>query len=244
MQTSKQKSAARGTLAAVAAGIATAALSFAAAQAEDAKSPYPNMAPIEQYRSASQADEVALAKSAAPPAISNSAEVLIMGERGYETAVKGTNGFVCLVQRSWASDFTSNEFWNPKMRGPECFNPAAARSVLPSYLERTRWVLAGATEAEVIERTKAALAAKKIGAPEVGAMAYMMSKDQYLNDSGVHWHPHLMFFLPRMAPTDWGADIDGGAVFSDTDDPGPVVTFFVPVRKWSDGTFGPGMPGM
>src|SRR5580692_6530213 len=167
MQTSKQKSAARGTLAAVAAGIATAALSFAAAQAEDAKSPYPNMAPIEQYRSASQADEVALAKSAAPPAISNSAEVLIMGERGYETAVKGTNGFVCLVQRSWASDFTSNEFWNPKMRGPECFNPAAARSVLPSYLERTRWVLAGATEAEVIERTKAALAAKKIGAPEV-----------------------------------------------------------------------------
>jgi hypothetical protein len=227
-----------------AAGMVTAMLAVGMARADDAKSPYPSMAPIEQYRSASQADEVALAKSAAPAAISNSAEVLAMGERGYETAIKGTNGFVCLVQRSWASDFTSNEFWNPKMRGPICFNPASARSVLPPYLERTKWVLAGATEAEVVKRTHAALAAKKIGAPEVGAMAYMMSKDQNLGDSGGHWHPHLMIFLPRMAPSEWGADIDGGAVFSDVDDPGPVVTFFVPVRKWSDGTFGPGMPGM
>ncbi|HME38004.1 MAG TPA: hypothetical protein VKG63_03490 [Steroidobacteraceae bacterium] len=117
-----------------------------------------------------QADEIAQARSAAPPSISDDADVLILDRRGYETAVKGKNGFVCLVQRAWFSGLDDTEFWNPKGRAPICFNPQGARSVLPTYLKRTNWVLAGATRAEIIARTKAALAANEIPTPEVGTI--------------------------------------------------------------------------
>ena len=74
----------------VAMGIGASLMAFGGARAAT----YPNMAPLEQYRSASDADEIALARSAAPPSISKDADVLILGAKGYDTAVKGTNGFV------------------------------------------------------------------------------------------------------------------------------------------------------
>ena len=208
-------------------------------RAQAASTAYPSPAPLEQYRMASQADEIALARSAAPASISSHAEVLTLGARGYETAVKGDNGFVCLVLRAWSNGFDDAGFWNPKLRSPICYNPAAARSVLPTDLQRTQWALSGASKAEMLERTKAAIAARVIVAPELGAMSYMMSKDGYLNDRDGHWHPHLMFFLPRMAPTEWGANLPGGAVFGDDGSLEPLTVFFVPVAEWSDGTPGP-----
>src|SRR5262249_21618343 len=111
------------------------------AMAADANA-YPAMAPIEQYRM-TRADEIALAKSAAPASLAEHAEVLILGEHGYELAVKGTNGFVCLVGRSFAMAFDNPEFWNPKIRSALCVNQAFARSVTLLYLTRTEWVLAG-----------------------------------------------------------------------------------------------------
>src|SRR5271167_2860010 len=136
------------------------------AWAADVKLSYPTMAPIEQYRVASAAEEIALARSAAPTSISGDAEVLTLGEQGYETAVKGKNGFVCMVWRSWTADFDDAEFWNPRLRAPICLNPAAARSVLPAYLERTRWAIGGVSKSHMIDRTKAAVAANNITAPE------------------------------------------------------------------------------
>jgi hypothetical protein len=218
---------------AVAAALTLGAVSCAQAQA--APGPYPVAAPMEQYRMTRDA-EIALARSAAPPAIASHAEVLVLGATTYETAVKGDNGFVCLVERAWASGFDDAGFWNPKMRGPICFNAPAARTVLPTDYLRAKWALAGATREQMRERTKAAVAAHEIKAPEVGAMSYMMSKDGYLNDQAGHWHPHLMFFLPRMATTEWGANIDGGAVSGDDTSLEPLTVFFVPVTHWSDGT--------
>src|SRR5580704_13609011 len=136
------------------------------AWADDAKPAYPVRAPLEKYRVASASEEIALSRSAAPISISGDASVLTLGDHGYETALKGKNGFVCLVQRSWGAGFDDAEFWNPKIRAPICFNPAAARSVVPGYLERTSWVLAGVSRADMIARTKAALAAKTLLAPE------------------------------------------------------------------------------
>jgi hypothetical protein len=205
--------------------------------AQGAKAPYPAMAPVEQYHVASIAEEVALARSAANEAVSHDAEVLVLGSRGYETAAKGTNGFVCVVERSWANDFDNAEFWNPKVRAPHCFNAAAARSVLAAYLKRTEWVLSGLTKEQVGIRMKEAVAKKVFGAPEEGSMCYMLSKQGYLNDSAGHWHPHLMFFLPPTEPASWGANLKGSPVFFATPgDPEPVTTFFVPVPNWSDGT--------
>src|SRR5580698_4565536 len=71
------------------------------AQAKDEKDPYPSMAAVAQYHMPNRDEEIALARSAAPASISNDAEILVLGDRGYETAVKGKNGFVCLVERAW-----------------------------------------------------------------------------------------------------------------------------------------------
>jgi hypothetical protein len=208
------------------------------AHAEDLKTaPYPTMAPIEQYRIANRDDEIVLARSAAPASISDNAEVLTLGIHGYEIAVKGKNGFVCYVSRSWDNNIDNTEFWNPKVRGPMCLNPAAVRSILPNYLKRTEWVLSGVSKAEMLARIKAALAAKKIAAPEAGAMSYMLSKGGYLGDgAGGHWHPHVMFWAPPVAGAEWGADLPGSPVFSAPSDVLPFTLFFVPVQKWSDGT--------
>lgn len=204
--------------------------------AGDTSSPYPAMAPIAQYSIANADEEIALARSAAPPSISGDAEILVLGARGYETSVKGKNGFVCLVQRSWTAGLNDPEFWNPKVRSPICLNAVAVRSELPHILERTQWVLAGVSRAAMLERTKAEIAAKTYTMPEIGAMSFMMSKGQYLSDQGGHWHPHLMFYVPRAVAATWGANLPNSPVLAGDSDPEPVTTFFVPIMKWSDGT--------
>lgn len=197
---------------------------------------YATMASIEQYRMPPSA-EIALATSAAPTSVSADAEILVLGAKGYERAVKGRNGFVCIVERSWATNFDDPEFWNPKTRGPVCYNPAASRSVLPAYLSRTEWVLSGASRADMEKRSTGAAAAS-VSLPEVGAMAYMLSRGGYLGDvpHGA-WHPHVMFFLPRTTVAAWGADREHSPVFLvDSGRVVPWVTFAVPVPRWSDGT--------
>jgi hypothetical protein len=203
---------------------------------------YPSMAPIADYQMA-QSDEIAMARSAAPPSIGNDAEVMTLGASGYDVAAKGKNGFVCMVQRGWANEPDNAEFWSPKVRGPLCFNPAAVRSVMPTYLERTKWVLAGASREDVIRRTKAAIAAGRIHPPEPGAMSYMLSKAGYLGDNageGHHWHPHLMLFMPRDAAghtSNWGQDLDGAPVFSSGPGLDPAELYYIPLAKWSDGSW-------
>lgn len=211
------------------------------AQAASDKSPYPAMAPAAQYMIADQAAEVALARTAAPPSISDSAEVMVLGKAGYVTVAKGTNGFVCLVERGWGAGTTDPDFWNPKVRSPICFNPASARSVMPVYLMRTQLVLAGKSPAEMLKATDAAFDKKELPAIEPGAMCYMMSKQQYLNDRGEHWHPHLMFFVAGDDAKSWGADLPGSPVISANDPEDRATIFMVWLGKWSDGTPGPAM---
>ncbi len=208
------------------------------AQAADAKTPYPSMAPIEQYLMERSA-EVALARSAAPESISRDAEVMVLGQHGYETAVNGKNGFVCLVERSWTTRSDDPEFWNPKLRGPICFNPAAARSYVPFTIKKTELLLAGQSKAQMFESIKSGLDKGELPAPEPGAMCYMLSKQGYLNDHDGHWHPHLMFFAPRTEAATWGANLPGSPILF-TDDPDDRMTvFLIPVAKWSDGTDAP-----
>src|SRR3984957_12998458 len=150
--------------------------------AQDATTPYPNMAPINQYLMTDQAAEIALARSAAPESISRDAEVLVLGRHGFETAVKGKNGFVCIVGRSWTSAADA-DFWNPKVRVPMCVNAAAAHSYLLHFTKETEWGLAGRTQAQMTESITAAIAKKELPAIESGAMCYMLSKQGYGGDS-------------------------------------------------------------
>jgi hypothetical protein len=210
------------------------------AQTQAAKTPYPKMAPVDQYMMERDA-EVALAKSAAPPSISQDAEIMVIGKHGYETAVKGKNGFVCVVERSWTAESDNPDFWNPKLRGPICFNPPAARSYLPLTIKKTELILAGRSKAQMFEEIKAGIDKKELPPPESGAMSYMMSKQQYLGDQGQHWHPHLMFFLPLSAPAAWGADLPGSPVIASPVPEEKMTVFIVPIDKWSDGTPAPPM---
>jgi hypothetical protein len=168
---------------------------------------------------------------------------MVLTRQGYQTAVEGKNGFVCLVDRSWTSPFEDPEFWNPKKRGPTCMNTPAVRSALPVMYRLTELALAGLSKDAILARMKESVAKKEFGPPEIGSMSYMMSKSQYLTDDGPHWRPHLMFYMPgEMNGSVWGANLPGGsAVFGGGSDmPGggrmPWTLFYVPVPKWSDGT--------
>ena len=211
-----------------------ATTSLARAQAE--KVSYPAMAPLDQYLIADENSEVALARSAAPASISDGAEVMVLGRKGYSTSVKGTNGFLCLVERSWGAATDEPEFWNPKVRSPICFNPPAARSFAPIFLMKTKLVLAGKSKAEIVQATASAFDRKELPALESGAMCYMLSKRQYLSDQGMSWHPHLMFFVSGDAAKSWGGNLPGSPVLAADDPEERATIFLVWVGKWSDGT--------
>jgi hypothetical protein len=198
---------------------------------------YPAMAPIEQYQISNRDAEIALARSAAPSSISDHADVLVLGSQGYETAVKGTNGFVCFVERSWTAGFADPEFWNPKLRAPNCFNPPAVRSVLPQYLKRTEWVLAGASRQQLIDKARAAFDSRQFGAPDAGSFSLMLSKQGYLSDNGAGpWLPHVMFFVPSGQAAVWGAGLAGSPIVGRDGSAVEPTVLFVPVRTWSDGS--------
>lgn len=203
------------------------------------KTSYPAMAPLDEYLMADASAEIALARSAAPASIADGAEVKVLGREGYRTAVKGTNGFLCLVERSWGAGTDDPGFWNPKVRAPHCFNPVAARSFAPIYLMKTKLVLAGKSKAEIVQATNAALDSKELPALEPGAMVYMMSKQQYLNDDGKNWRPHLMFYVAGNAAKSWGADLPGSPVIAANDPEERATIMMVLVGKWSDGTPAP-----
>jgi hypothetical protein len=211
------------------------------AQVLDVSSPYPSMGSLDQYLMPDRDAEIALARTAAPKSISANATVMVLTRHGYETAVKGTNGFVCIVDRAWSSPFDDPGFWNPKNRSPVCYNPAAARSSLLYTFNRVKLVLAGLTKPQMLERIKATVANKELPTPEPGAMSYMLSKESYLNDQAGHWVPHLMFHIPKTDGASWGANLDGSPVVVAPFRlvPEPETIFLVPVDKWSDGTPAP-----
>jgi hypothetical protein len=209
------------------------------AQAQNTKTAYPSMAPLDQYLITDRNAEISLARSAAPDSISRDAKILVLGRQGYETAADGKNGFVCVVERAWMSPSDHPQFWNPKLRGPICFNPAAARSILPLTIKRTEFVLAGLSKAQIMDSLKAAVDRKELPALEPGAMSYMMSKRAYLTDDDGHNMSHLMIYTPLTQGAAWGADLPGspvmfGGQFQGA--PEPITVFLVPVEKWSDGT--------
>jgi hypothetical protein len=207
--------------------------------AQAAKDAYPSMAPLDQYLIADEKSEIALARSAAPASIADAAEVMVLQRDGYKTVVNGTNGFLCLVERSWGQATEEAEFWNPKMRAPHCFNALAAKSFAQIYLLKTNLVLAGKSRPEIAKEIATDLDSKKLPALEPGAMAYMMSKQQYLNDTGKNWRSHTMFFSPGDMTKSWAADDPNSPVMMVTDPQERVTILLVLADKWSDGSASP-----
>ena len=222
------------------------------AAAQDPQQPYPTMAPVEQYLMDRDA-EIALARSAAPDAISHDASVIVLTRHGYETAVQGKNGWVCWVGRGWMGMFDHPEFWNPKVRAADCLNPPATRSVLPYAYKRTELILAGHSKQEVIAAIKDAIDKKELPSLEQGTVSFMMSKDSYLTDYGGHNAAHMMFFQSDKDGAAWGANLTNSPVlavnywyisaeaYPQLKSFPTLSVFLVGVTKWSDGTPAPSM---
>jgi hypothetical protein len=208
---------------------------------------YQKMAPVEQYLMEENA-EIQLARSAAPDSISRDATILVLRRQGYETAVEGKNGFVCMVGRGWAGMFDWPEFWSPKVRAADCLNPQAARSLVPIVSLRARMVMAGRSKEEIVSAVSAAFEKKQLPSLQIGAMDYMMSKSSYLTDQGGHNVPHVMFYTHVENAKDWGSGAAGSPVMSapywfispkeqsQTKGLPPILVFLVMVPDWSDGT--------
>jgi hypothetical protein len=198
------------------------------------------MAPLEQYLIADRTAEISLARSAAPASVSHDAEVLVFTRRGYEAAVKGTNGFVCMVARSWSAGFEDPEFWNPKVLAPICYNELAAKSQIPATMKRTAIVLAGGSRAQVLDGITAAYASGELPVPELGSMSYMLSAGTYFGDRDGQWRPHLMFFMPATTATrSWGAGLPDSPILGVELPAERQTVFLIPVGKWSNGTLAP-----
>ena len=225
----------------------TVGMWFTAAKAAAQTGKYPKMAPAGEYLMDKNA-EIQLARSAAPDSISRDATIVVLGRQGYETAVEGKNGFTCIVERAWMAGFDWPEFWNPKVRGPNCLNPQAARSMMPIAVLRSRMVMAGRSKEEILAAIKTAQENKQLPDLESGAMCYMMSKSAYLTDEDGHNLAHLMFYTAGTAAKDWGAGAAGSPVmaapywFSSAQEASqlkglpPILVFLVAVANWSDGT--------
>ena len=236
----------RPTIAICAALLTSAVSAIFPAHAQAASTLYPNMAPLAQYMMADRQSEIDFARTAAPPAISGKATVVVLDAQGYHTAVTGTNGFTCIVERSWTKAFDDDNFWNPRVKTPICYNPPASRTVLPYTYFETKMALSGATEEAIRTSLTAAIADNQLSVPENGSMAYMMAKNSYIDDHVKAWHSHIMIYTPRplgaKSGESWGANRVGSPVVYDSNHliwPQPWALFFVPVGRWSDGTSDP-----
>lgn len=205
----------------------------------DSSSRYSRMLPLAEYLMADRNAEIAMARSAAPASISDHADVLVLGARGYDVAVRGTNGFVCMVDRAWTSDFDDPDYMNPTVREPTCFNAAAARSILLRVFAKTRLAFRGATRAEMIDSLRAEYGRRELPLPGEGAMAYMMAKQTYFGPYYGDGDPHLMFYFPRTDSLAWGGGVPGSPVIVHQDFPEPITTFVIPLSRWTDGTLVP-----
>jgi hypothetical protein len=217
-----------------------ASLLVTAAASAGAQTATPTLA---NYLTPDRASEVALARTAAPSAVSDAANVLVLTRDGYVEATKGTNGFTCLVVRAFGGSLDDLSSWsNAKIVAPHCLNAAAVRSILPEMKKRAALVMSGLPFIDVAKQIRQAHASKELPVTEDGALAYMMSPKQYLGDDNPHWMPHLMFYFGGgRKGLEWGAAVLPAGMSAPIIDGGfdavsETTVVMIPVPKWSDGT--------
>jgi hypothetical protein len=181
----------------------------------------PAYPPLREYLMPEQ-DEITLAESAAPAAITDHATIKVLSPSGYRIARQGQNGFTCLVMRGWtAPTYTPAQFRNfvydATIRAPICFDPVATRSVLPYYELRSQVGMSGRTPAQIAESVQEAYSTGKLPKREA-SLAYMWSADQTLGQGIGHWHPHMMVFLPYYDNTVVGGNAFGSPLPQLSDD--------------------------
>ena len=217
-------------VASIAAILLSAAAILASAQGQ---TQYP---PLSKYMMPQDA-EIALARSAAPANVSDRATIKVLNESGYEVAIEGDNGFVCMVMRAWsAPTYTPASFrdfvYYAPLRAPICFNPVAAETMMLYYELRTELGLQGKNPDEIADGIEAAYAKGELPRIETVSFAYMWSADQDLGPGIGHWHPHMMVFTPYYENSMLGGNEFGGTLPFVSDDAGtPFAVTLIPTDE-------------
>jgi len=211
-----------------------AVLFVPAAGAQSSQSQARKYPPIQEYLMP-QASEIALAKSAAPATISDHATIKVLTTSGFKVVHQGDNGFVCEVMRAFsAPTYSPAQFrdlvYDSSVRAPICFNPQAAREVLPYYELRTKLAMQGKDPEEIAEGVQTAYARGQLPERSGLSFAYMWSADQNLASGIGAWHPHVMVFAPYYDNSMIGGNQFGAPLPQVTDDAGtPFAVVVIPV---------------
>jgi hypothetical protein len=198
-----------------------------------AQNKYP---PIADYLMPRDA-EVALARSAAPPSVSDRATVKVLTASGYEVARHGDNGAVCMVMRGFsAPTYTPAPLrtlvYDPAIHAPICFAAPAVRTVLPYYELRTKLAIAGRHPDQIAEALQAAYVKGELPHRDGATFAYMFSAHQHLGPGIGAWRPHMMVFVPYADARAVGAPPFGEPLPQVTDDGGtPFAVVVIPVDE-------------
>jgi hypothetical protein len=149
-----------------------------------------------------RADKITLAKSAAPPEVSDKATVYVLDPTGYVKVQDGSNGFSCFVDRQ-----------TPLNQEPTCFDAEGSATTLPTRLFAEEQRAKGRTEDQIKADIEAGYKAKRFLAPRKPGIVYMLSDSIYLfvaqNNQLVHAPAHLMFYAPYATEKDLGAPPPG-----------------------------------
>ncbi|MDQ6829338.1 MAG: hypothetical protein M3081_10775, partial [Gemmatimonadota bacterium] len=179
------------------------------------------------------AEEIALAMSAAPPAISAHADVYAVRTTGAVKIRAGTNGLACMVIRDP----------HPGSLYPMCFDREAVKSAMRYEFFRATLRAKGTPEAQIEKEVEAAYARGELRMPTKPAISYMMSPQQILFTSPYKegrrlgaWHPHLMISMPGTASSQLGMDSTSQIDVMQLDRPGKGdAQLIVRVPHWANG---------
>jgi hypothetical protein len=144
--------------------------------------------------------QIELALSAAPTEVSSKATVYILGPKGYEKVREGTNGFSCLIERSFVGTTQTSS-------APACFDAEGSRTLMLTYLRKEEMRAEGKSEAEIKDDIAKGFEEGRFKVPGPGFL-YMMSDENYVYDDQSKESgfvpPHLMFYAPYKTAKDLG----------------------------------------
>lgn len=133
--------------------------------------------------------EIALAKSAAPPAVADAAEIWVLADKGYEKVRTGTNGYGCIVQRAMGG----------RSLVPRCDDPSGVETLFPIYQLIETMRADGRTYGDVRKTLEESYRTGKLKTPKYGGFSYMYSVDGFFtagNGERVEFTPHVMVYWP------------------------------------------------
>jgi hypothetical protein len=156
-----------------------------------------------------RAEEIRLARSAAPAAVSGTARVWYFERGRYVVADSGSSDVECYVSRSW-----------PLALEPHCFDAEGARTIMRMHRRGVELANAGISKDSAARELAAGIASGQYPLPARPAMSWMMSSAQVLySDTGQRagaWLPHIMIYIPyltaQMAGTGTNQDPYAGMV--------------------------------